>query len=609
MTAQFLRTVAGVALWLAGLFLVLYWLDIGRIKAIPDTQMVQQLMLCERPECSRGLPKPLPYFSSVRPDAMFETKHLRATLRLPRPSNGLLALYFPKLTGIINLRLNGQLIYRDPGHRRLWNEPLLVPIQPALLGKQSQTLDITLAGQPSEGLDLRPFFFGPQDVLAPYQNWRFILSAGLARFALGLMIILGASLLVVWGFRRRETEFLWLGLACVVVIPTLIQYGYSIGFGGYRIWTMLWVLGVSLYVLLIVKFLRQSLKLPVLRAERAHITLLGFAVVTILLLPRGYAYSVSLWSNIFITVPSSLIGISTLWINRKVLTPLDLRVLFPCLSGAVALGIYALYLLISPTPARTMHVFQFMPLVMSLACIWLILSRLIHSLRGYEMLTASLNDTIEQKSAELESSFVELAEVKRREAIAEERDRIMLDLHDGIGGHLVSTLAYMENNSAGDVKIRRALEDALRDLALMLDSMENHDSLVTLLGMLRTRLEDLLSAHGIAFDWQVYGEPVLPNPGPSQSLHVARIVQEAITNVIKHAGADTITVFVDENKIRISDNGKGVDLYQHGTRKHPANGIANMKRRCAAIGAQFSLTSDAAGTNITLILEQTPEAT
>lgn len=179
----------------------------------------------------------------------------------------------------------------------------------------------------------------------------------------------------------------------------------------------------------------------------------------------------------------------------------------------------------------------------------------------------------------------------------------MLDLHDGIGGQLVSTLAYMESRGTGDEKIRRALEDALCDLALMLDSMEERDSVVTLLGMLRTRLEGLLSENGLVFDWRVHGEPVLAEPGPSQNLHLVRIVQEAITNVIKHTDADTITIYVDENEIRVSDNGGGFDLDEQAMRKHPANGIANMKRRTNAIGARFSLTSDNTGTHVSLLLK------
>ncbi|SMX38272.1 ATP-binding protein [Octadecabacter ascidiaceicola] len=607
MNGRLVRVSFGMMAWVFGLAVLIYLLDTGRIRPIPGAQMITELSICHTQDCSTVAPQHLPLFTPMAPNAGTQARYLRFEVAQPnaRPNAPaeLRALYLPKISDNIDLWVNGQLVFAHSPPRRLWNTPLLIPLPEATLQGETLQFDITLYGTPSEGLELQPFYYAPLRVLAPYQSWRHFWGPGLARFTLGLMIVLMAALLVIWSFRRGEREYLWLGLACATATGFLAHYGYGYSFGGYKLWTAFWLTCVSIYVLLILKFLQGFLQLPLRWPQITHAVALTGLGVVILFSPSGYAFSLSIWGNLLITVPSGFVVLIMLWLNRSLLTPLDFCVFFGCLSTALGLGIYEVCLLYTSAPSRTMHLFQLMPLVMSLACIWLILSRLIHSLHGYETLTASLNDTIELKSAELEESFAELAEVKRREAIAEERDRIMLDLHDGIGGQLVSTLAYMESNNTGDGKIRRALEDALRDLALMLDSMENHDSLVTLLGMLRTRLEGLLSEHGIAFDWQVHGEPVLPNPGPSQSLHLARIVQEAITNVIKHAGADTITIYVNEQEIRISDNGKGFDPEQQATCEHPANGIANMKRRSTSIGAEFNLTSDTTGTHISLFLK------
>jgi len=595
------RVSLGLMIWVFGLAALIYLLDFGKIRPIPGAQMITEAAVCEMTDCSVTFPQALPYFSPMNFNTETEIRHLRVHLDQAELPEGVQALYLPKLSDNLDLRIDGQLVHVQTLPQRLWSTPLLIPLPQALVQSTPLQLDITLYGGGSEGLDLQPFYYAPVRVLAPHQAWRFFWGPGLAHFAMGLMIVLASSLLVIWGFRRGDLEYLWLGLACAIATVFLSHYGHGIPFGGYKFWTMLWMLGVSLYVLLILKFLRRFLNFTPTWPERAHAIALGSMCLVIMLCPPGYAFVLSMWSNILITVPSGFTVLMILWMNRSLLTPLDMRVFFGCLSIALALGVFEIYLLNTNIPTRTMHLFHLMPLVMSLACLWLILSRLIHSLRGYEALTTSLNGTIARKSAELEDSFAELAEVKRREAIAEERDRIMLDLHDGIGGQLVSTLAYMESSNAGDEKIRRALEDALRDLALMLDSMENHDSLVTLLGMMRTRLEGLLSEHGIAFDWQVHGEPVLPNPGPSQSLRLARIVQEAITNVIKHAKANTITIYVDEREIRISDNGKGFDL-DHRAQEHPSNGIANMRRRSATIGAEFDIVSDPSGTNVSLLI-------
>lgn len=585
--------IVGMLVWISGLTAVIFALNIGQIRAIPGTVMIQQVLLCDGPDCARGDMVDLPYFAPIRFVPQPETLHMRVTLPQTAPPDVLQALYFPKLSDNLDVRVNGQLLHPNSHPLRLWNAPLLVKVPGTLTGPGEVQIDLALRGMPPEGLDLQPFFYGPNELLAPHQAVRAFFGQGLARFGLGLMGILAVALLVVWVFRRQEREYLWLGLACATAVITLVHFGYGFTPTGYRLWTVIWVLSASLYTLFILKFLYLFIGIAPHWLETAHaLALLLFGAV-VMFFPPEYAFALSMLGNVLITVPSAFLVLVIMWVYRTRMTRLDFGVFFPCLSLAMALGVYEIYMSMVNAPLRTMHLFHFMPLVMSLACIWLILSRLIHSLRDYEDLTVSLNERIIEKSAEL-------AEIRQREAIAEERDRIMLDLHDGIGGQLVSTLSYMRHNGVGDDRCRRALEDALRDLALMLDSMENHDSLVTLLGMLRTRLEGLLSENGIEFDWQVHGEPQPAQAGPSQALNLSRIVQEAITNVIKHAQADTITIYVDETSIRISDNGVGFVADDPALMENPSHGLANMKRRSQSLGARFSISSSSSGTDIML---------
>ena len=522
-------TLVGMALWVAVLLAILFALNIGQIRDIPGAVMVQRVMLCDGPACASGEMVDLPFSSPIRFDPEPATLHMRATLEQVTPSGGLNAVYFPKLADNVDVHVNGRLLHQNSLPLRLWNTPLLVTVPvPSAVGQEVQ-IQLALHGMPSEGLDLHPFFFGPIDILQPYQTVRSFFSQGLARFALGLMCILAVALLVVWMFRRKDHEYLWLGLSCATAMITLVHFGYGVVSAEYRIWTLSWILSPALYTLFLLKFLFRFLGFASRWPERIIAVALILYVSLVLVLPLEYTFAVSMWGNVLITLPSAYFGLLVIWSNRRLMTRRDFGVFFPCLNIATIMGAYELYMMLNEAPARTMHLFHFMPLVMSLAGIWLILSRLIQSLRDYEDLTVSLNNRIIEKSAELEASFAELAEIRQREAIAAERDRIMLDLHDGIGGQLVSTLSYMRRNDVGDDKCRLALEDALRDLAMMLDSMENHDSLVTLLGMLRTRLEGLLSENGIEFDWQVQGEPRPRKTGPSQALNLSRIVQEAIT--------------------------------------------------------------------------------
>ena len=116
---------------------------------------------------------------------------------------------------------------------------------------------------------------------------------------------------------------------------------------------------------------------------------------------------------------------------------------------------------------------------------------------------------------------------------------------------------------------------ALDDLRLMIDSLDAIEGdILVVLGMFRSRLEPRLMAQNIKFDWQVTDLPAVPNLSPHEVLQILRILQEAVTNVIKHANADVITVKTlytggeDDAgvvSIEVRDNGKGINAYKSTT--------------------------------------------
>lgn len=159
----------------------------------------------------------------------------------------------------------------------------------------------------------------------------------------------------------------------------------------------------------------------------------------------------------------------------------------------------------------------------------------------------------------------------------------MLDLHDGIGGQLVNTLAYMENSGHNDPVLQNAIVDALRDMGLMIDSLSLQDDIPVMLGRIRTRLEPLLVRHSAQFEWKVDGETRLDDQTPSDVLALMCIVQEAITNAVKHSRAAVVTVASEDRSIMISDGGVG---------------LRGMQRRAAAIGIDLEFCSSDKGTSV-----------
>ena len=79
------------------------------------------------------------------------------------------------------------------------------------------------------------------------------------------------------------------------------------------------------------------------------------------------------------------------------------------------------------------------------------------------------------------------------------------------------------------------------------------------------RLEDQLEAAKIKLHWNVDDLPEIPDMSPRKSLHIMRIVQEAITNSIKHSQSKELTLATGLSEcgnvyIDIVDTGKGFEL-------------------------------------------------
>ncbi len=204
-----------------------------------------------------------------------------------------------------------------------------------------------------------------------------------------------------------------------------------------------------------------------------------------------------------------------------------------------------------------------------------------------------------QKHAELEGNFRRLQDMQRRTAVAEERRRLMSEMHDGIGSQLIATLDLVERGAAPKAETATELRECLDSLRLTVGSLEpTENDLLTVLGNVRYRLEGRLKRQGIALEWQVQDVPELASLTPQNVLHILRILQEAFTNILKHAHAKTIkveTARTDKHvQVVVADDEDGF------TRGREGRGLLNMRRRAAALGAKLDIAPSPAGTTLTL---------
>lgn len=240
---------------------------------------------------------------------------------------------------------------------------------------------------------------------------------------------------------------------------------------------------------------------------------------------------------------------------------------------------------------------------------WFLLRRFVMSINQAEQLAATLERRVQEKQQALQLQYEKLNQMEKQSLLAEERERIMRDMHDGIGGQLVSVVSVLREHE-GKVfsNIREKVQHSLADLRFVIDSLDPLlNDLPTLLGMMRLRLRDQLEVENISLEWAVTDLPEIQGLSPRRSLNIMRIVQEAITNIIKHSDASKITLAtgtIQEKKqiyIDIIDYGSGMKRQANGELSH-GRGIDNMHYRAQQLDATLEVSSSDKGTRIRLLL-------
>ncbi|MEW6029699.1 MAG: GAF domain-containing protein [Chloroflexota bacterium] len=192
----------------------------------------------------------------------------------------------------------------------------------------------------------------------------------------------------------------------------------------------------------------------------------------------------------------------------------------------------------------------------------------------------------------------------RRLAILEERDRIGMDLHDGIiqsifgVGLALENVQHLVNEEPQKAKynLRKAIDDLnqiIRDLrAYILDLRPREFKQEKLVDGLK-RLVNEYRAHTLAqavFSGARAKVADLPQGHASALFHIC---QEALANSAKHASASkvNVTLWTTDNRVlmEVHDDGRGFDMEKMS--KSLGHGLANMQTRARAVGGEVDITS------------------
>jgi signal transduction histidine kinase len=188
-----------------------------------------------------------------------------------------------------------------------------------------------------------------------------------------------------------------------------------------------------------------------------------------------------------------------------------------------------------------------------------------------------LRDEQRVREAELERAFGARQALERAQAEARERDRIYRDLHDDVGARLLD-LVYMAPDEATATRAREALQQ-LR--ALVASSRRPPARLLELLEEVRAEAARRLAGRPVELLWQQAPDVPDVTLDGAQTLHLGRIVREAVTNALKHGRPTRLRVradvAADHLLLDITDDGEFAGRGEGGT------GTESMQERAAQL--------------------------
>lgn len=442
---------------------------------------------------------------------------------------------------------------------------------------------------------------GPINLLLPVQTQAMRQVAGQAGSASGVVLVVGLLTLLLWLPRRHNLSLLWLAIACGLWgVRGLVYYDTAVA-GSPLLFELLNPINALLAAATIAAAVLTWMR-PVKRRHLqilAGVTILalaGFAIARLTGQGAGIARGVAQATGTGIIF---WLGVAILR-KRQTMATRHFVALVACLLVLLACLAHDLMVALGGLPP-TSDTYLFWGFVTVLVGFALISGEYtVITLNRAERSNEELEARVHEKSAALAHSYAQLRDTEiasaRDAARAHERERLLRDMHDGMGAQLMTALRGVERGTLSTGQVAQSLQDGLDELRLLMDSADIGHHLPPALATWRNRWDARLSAAGLALQWHVDDAlDTLALPGDAV-FQIMRILQEAAANIVKHAQASELamraTVEVGDGapclQIELADDGRGLGPEPP---RAGARGLKNMNYRARQIGAQLTIES------------------
>jgi signal transduction histidine kinase len=550
--------------------------------------------------------RPRPGAAMVNDTRSYEMRWYR--LQVPPGGDEALALYLPRLVTLSAAVLmrtdHGWQALLDNQHaeREQWVQPIWLPLPGA--GAKGLELVVALPVPTGSYHAVSRIWVGPRDTLEKRWLWRVRAQTGLPQAVSLTLAVLGLFALTLWVRRPGEAIYGLFALGAAAWMVRNLHYYVSLPvsqLGQDWFWwathaSMGWVMLTAL--LFALRFATRRL----LWLERALIACV--LVVSVLSMPLWLRRLDMVVLQYGVTAAVAAIGTAWVaWLAWRERRP-ELRLMAAALVVGVLIGAHDLAVLAGWAWPEHFFLMPFATLAVMLSFLHAVQRRYVGAVEQVQAENSQLQEDLDEQVSVLQAQNAQLREAERQQALLLERQRIMADMHDGLGSSLLSALVAMEQGSMSHEQCVQVLRECVDDLRLVIDSLEpvGHD-LVSLLATMRYRLGKRLQMGGLKLEWDVQDLPPLAWLEPPDALHVLRLMQEALNNVLKHASASRVRMVTRHHgsyvEIRVEDDGAGFDLQtiQHG------RGLKSQIKRAQRLGGKLRIdSSPGMGTRLSLRL-------
>ncbi|WP_410487501.1 ATP-binding protein [Acinetobacter sp. SAAs470] len=428
-----------------------------------------------------------------------------------------------------------------------------------------------------------------------------------------LSITFGVICFVIWLLRPKATTFGWFALSSLwwvlfisnMLVTETFPYPTSLMAAQANLtFFVLYILSFCIYLLRFIKVYLTKIELSI-----CLITV--FIILTIFLTPSQF---IDVVFPLIFLIYIGILFITYIYISYSAIQSrkLDYIFLAICLTGIVCFAIFDMLLLFSKSFFNTYPLSPYTAPIINFFVVIILAAKLTNNIKKIETFNGELEVKVQQVEQELTASLQEKHQLELQNVRLQERIHLSHDLHDGLGASLVRSMILVDQSphNISNQKFLSMLKLLRDDLRQIIDTGSSADNKIPVSPMMwgapvRHRFSKLMDELEIQSKW-IFPTEWQVVPTALQCLTLIRVLEESLTNVIKHSQAKNVNVAMSyslENQLilTIQDDGVGFDtegVIQQGL----SIGMRSMKMRLESIGAELILFSKAGCTIIQALI-------